>query len=735
MKRRMFIMTINYSYIPSHSQTKLLHIMSTRDPKRTYTIESDASNTTEQTSEVAATEVHKTEENSKGDSTTVQTTRPIRKLEVRKRSRTLAELKASIDYCKKFDNKRALIEKDEEESKKKLLDAVKACPNASLVDKASGEMIVSGKKSKPTSDESSTMEDAPDSTSVPRPFRRCRKNGVLHSLFKKLNERENKGSVSEPSSELVASVPTNTAYTHVPFKPTLYEQPRMNVEVDFEKNVTSFDNTLTSFRIKHPPRKMTLDMNLGIVGKGLKGKGTLKRRRRSAEEDGDEDEDDEDYDPEEDDDEDEDDEDGDEEDDEYEPPVEGLPKGVMYSQPEEKWIKEAPEAVQKQIVEQENKLVKAQLSETPLRFRVLQSPNLTDRSRANIIRMIDDMNECMPFGSDFNKMAQRMNLLEKIPFDNYIQPLITSKDTPENIGNFLMGVKETMDKAVFGHTVAKQQIISILAREISNPKSVGNVFAIQGPMGNGKTTLAKEGICKAMNRPFAFISLGGMQDSSHFTGHSFTYEGSKPGRIVEILIETGCMNPVIYFDELDKVSETKHGEEIIHLLCHLTDSSQNALFQDKYFSGIELDLSKATFIFSYNDESRINPILLDRMIKIRTDGFDTDAKMVIAKNYLIPILRGQFQFSETDVEINDDVLRQIMSQYTQNEKGVRNLKRCLDAIMAKCNILRYIPAEQQKSMGFAVKGFKMPYKMTLESLSQFLEKDEQVNPSVSMMYM
>jgi len=321
-------------------------------------------------------------------------------------------------------------------------------------------------------------------------------------------------------------------------------------------------------------------------------------------------------------------------------------------------------------------MAQAQSSEIPLRFRVLQSPHLSTSTKLNIIRMINDMTDASPFGSDSSKSIQRMNMLSKVPFDNYIQPRITSQDPPEKIAQYLMEVKETMDKAVFGHTQAKQQIISILAREISNPKSVGNVFAIQGPMGNGKTTLAKEGICKAMNRPFAFISLGGMQDSAFFTGHSYTYEGSKPGRIVEILVETGCMNPVIYFDELDKVSETKHGDEIIHLLCHLTDSTQNSLFQDKYFSGIEFDLSKATFIFSYNDESRINPILLDRMIKIRTDGFDNDSKMVIAKNYLIPTLRSQFQFKEGDVEIGDDVLRQIMSQYTQNEKGVRNLKRC-----------------------------------------------------------
>ena len=508
-----------------------------------------------------------------------------------------------------------------------------------------------------------------------------------------------------------------------------------DIEVNFQYHYTTIRNGISNIRIDHPRPKPVV----------------TKRSRRTFEEDDDEEynseddeDDDSDYNPDEDgedeDDEDDDsDEDEDDEDDddmgEYEPPIEGLPKNTFYNDEETEWIKAASKEVQQDIVERENKLAKVQLSEVPLRFRVLQSAHLSDRSKVNMIRMIDDMNDVSPF-SDCSKAIQRMNLLSKIPFDTYLKPPITRDQSPEEIGKYLISVKDTMDKAVFGHAQAKQQIISILAREISNPKSVGNVFAIQGPMGNGKTTLAKEGICKAMGRPFAFLSLGGMQDSAFFTGHSYTYEGSKPGRIVEILVETGCMNPVIYFDELDKVSETSHGEEIIHLLCHLTDSTQNSLFQDKYFSGIEFDLSKATFIFSYNDESRINPILLDRMIKIRTDGFDNESKMTIAKKYLLPSLRTQFNFNETDVVFSDDVLKHIMVSYTNDEKGVRNLKRCLDAILSKCNILRYIPTEQQKEMGLTVKGFKLPWIVTSDNVKHFIEKDEgSKHPVLDMLYL
>jgi ATP-dependent Lon protease len=147
--------------------------------------------------------------------------------------------------------------------------------------------------------------------------------------------------------------------------------------------------------------------------------------------------------------------------------------------------------------------------------------------------------------------------------------------------------------------------------------------------------LVKDGISKILGREFAFIALGGTGDASFLEGHGYTYEGSLWGRIVQILMESKCMNPVIYFDELDKVSDTPRGEEIIGILTHLTDTSQNSEFHDKYFSEIHFDLSKCLFIFSYNDESRINPILRDRMYRIMTKGYEKKEKSIIARNFLL----------------------------------------------------------------------------------------------------
>ena len=148
------------------------------------------------------------------------------------------------------------------------------------------------------------------------------------------------------------------------------------------------------------------------------------------------------------------------------------------------------------------------------------------------------------------------------------------------------------------------------------------------------------------------------------------------------------MNPVIYFDELDKISDTPKGEEIIGILTHLTDTTQNSQFHDKYFSEVEFDLSKCLFIFSYNDESKINPILKDRMYRIQTKGYEAKEKITIARNHLLPKIREQVNFKEEDIIIPDETIHYIITNHTDKEDGVRNLKWCLEIIHTKLNLYR-----------------------------------------------
>ena len=348
----------------------------------------------------------------------------------------------------------------------------------------------------------------------------------------------------------------------------------------------------------------------------------------------------------------------------------------------------------------EEKISKLNNIITPLRFRVLKS-NIPLHNKAMIINKIEDLfsNKLMG-GSEITKYSNWVNSLLKIPFKKYKKlPIDAINSSDKDIGNYLVDVKKTLDTAVYGHTNTKEQIIQIIAQWISNPSSTGNCIGIEGVMGNGKTTLVKNGIAKAIDRPFAFITLGGCSDSSFLEGHNYTYEGSMWGKIADILIQCKCMNPVFYFDELDKVSETPKGEEIINTLIHLTDSSQNSQFTDKYFNGVNLDLSKSLFIFSYNDKSKINPILLDRLICIKTDNFKTEDKIEIAKNYLLKDIFSQLTLDENKYKISDENLEYIIEKHTE-EGGVRTLKKHLFSIFSKLNLLKLTKHDENIKYSF-----------------------------------
>ena len=211
-----------------------------------------------------------------------------------------------------------------------------------------------------------------------------------------------------------------------------------------------------------------------------------------------------------------------------------------------------------------------------------------------------------------------------------------------------------------------------------------------GPPGVGKTSIIKDALSDCLkddngtNRPFHMIQLGGDSNGSSIIGHSYTYVGSTWGSIVQILIDSKCMNPIIFIDEVDKVSKTEHGKEIIGILTHLLDPTQNDVFQDKYFSGIELDLSKALFVLSYNDADLIDRILLDRVHRIKFDNLSLEDKIVIAKKYILPEIFVKMGL-EGIIEFSNDVLKFIIEEYTC-ESGVRKMKQILFEIVGEINL-------------------------------------------------
>ena len=375
---------------------------------------------------------------------------------------------------------------------------------------------------------------------------------------------------------------------------------------------------------------------------------------------------------------------------------------------------------QKQILRIEHDIDEYYKMLIPIRYKILLS-QLTLSNKSAIVKSIDRHNNMDYSDNEYHKLSSWIEGVSKIPFSKNVLMPINQDDSLCKINQFLNESYGVLEETLYGQQEAKNKLMQIVAQWISNPDSKGNVIALEGPPGVGKTSLIKNGVSKALKRPFSFIALGGATDASRLEGHSYTYEGATWGQIAGILMETECMNPIIFFDELDKVSETEKGQEIIGILTHLTDPSQNNCFNDNYFAGIKLDLSKALIVFSYNDPKKINPILMDRLTVIKFEKYSIDQKIKIAQNYLLKIIYENVGFKRDEIKFTDKTIKHIVTSYASQEKGVRNLNRCLENIIMKINLIRYTSTIENKiQMNYKIKNFHLPLTITKELVDQLL---------------
>ena len=367
----------------------------------------------------------------------------------------------------------------------------------------------------------------------------------------------------------------------------------------------------------------------------------------------------------------------------------------------------------------------------PIKFKILEKVSVIPSLQRIAMAKYNALCNIDPSSTEYYKCSHWIDGFTGLPLGTYKDLPVKLEDGPEKCGAFMDTVRSCMDSAIYGHEDAKLQIMQFVSSWIANPKSHGNVLSIHGPPGIGKTSLIKDGVAKALGRPFHFITLGGATDASFLDGHSYTYEGSTWGKIVDVLIQSKCMNPIFYFDELDKVSETPKGEEIMNMLIHLTDGSQNDRFQDKYFTGIDLDLSRCLFIFSHNNHEKVNPILKDRMYNIAVEGFNVKQKLKIAEDYLVgQALREVGLFEK--VLFSREMIEFIIETFTNGEPGVRELKRCIQTVINKINLLRFY--NHPKQVPFAIEGFALPFTLQKSHIEKFLKRKE-INASHVFMYM
>lgn len=310
---------------------------------------------------------------------------------------------------------------------------------------------------------------------------------------------------------------------------------------------------------------------------------------------------------------------------------------------------------------------------TPLRIQVLQSP----LPQTLQMQIFDTLRGCP--GEKYITWVQK---LLAIPLQRMHKPVYTATSLTEAI----RAAEQTMDAVVTGHGEVKTEVLKLVCQELAGG-TCASAYAIglEGPPGTGKTHFVRNAMATALDRPMVSIQLGGAADVSYLLGQMYTYEGSKEGRLVAGLIESGCCNPIFYFDEVDKISETERGREISAILIHLVDPTSNTHIRDRYFHGVDLDFSKCTFVFSYNDASRVSPVLLDRIKRIRIDPPTREQRCTILRDHIIPRVSARLN---AKIALNNECMEWLVERSDRSGGGMRGLEKDVDHILSYVQLMR-----------------------------------------------
>ena len=340
---------------------------------------------------------------------------------------------------------------------------------------------------------------------------------------------------------------------------------------------------------------------------------------------------------------------------------------------------------QDQYKEQEHKLLALGNRTGNLKLKILHLP-VSDTEKSILYQRYMRLEACPPLDSEKGKLTEWLYYAIQIP--RTLHPSFERLSNPQSRMEAIQKAKTGMDTSLYGMETAKEQILVTFFDMIAHPSTIGHSIGLVGPKGVGKTILAQT-LANALSLPFQQISLGGINDASFLDGSSLVFEGSQPGIITKKLIKMGHKNGILFFDELDKLAGTEHGKEVSNSLLHITDFSQNHAFTDKYIGELDIDLSHLFFIFSMNDPSLIDPILLNRIPLIYVPGYSLDQKLYIIQNYLLPKELSVRDFASHDLIFPPKVIQYMITKHhLERYEGVRELQELISDLVKKLSLYR-----------------------------------------------
>lgn len=332
-----------------------------------------------------------------------------------------------------------------------------------------------------------------------------------------------------------------------------------------------------------------------------------------------------------------------------------------------------------------NKLVNKKLLEDNIKERILNLQT-SDANKSIIFKHYNNMKRTDSNSTEYYKNQLFVDAGLSYPWSNFYN--INEKIISVGIPKFIETLKIKLDNEIYGMDSVKNEIINVVCKFITNPYSNRNNIALYGPAGVGKSKFIKI-LSDILELPMKSISLGGIKDSSFFLGHGYVYVESGPGKILQNVIDSKISNPILYFDELDKVSETDNGKDIFSFLCYLTDPTQNTTFTDHYFYGMHFDLSKIFYVFTFNDIDKIDKILLDRLNIIKIESPSDNDIINIIEKHCIPEIINNIGIKKSVVFGKENI--QFIINYCKNSfnksitSGIREYYRIIEKIILELN--------------------------------------------------
>ena len=350
-------------------------------------------------------------------------------------------------------------------------------------------------------------------------------------------------------------------------------------------------------------------------------------------------------------------------------------------------ITQQPPKINSNIIVKINNQTRKLTAEELLKEKIMNL-NTTYDNKLVILKHWTNLKRLDSQSVEYYKNQVYIDLALLYPWNNFFNIRNFLEKSELSVKNFLILLKSRLDNEISGMENVKNEILNIVCKMITNPSGTRNNIALHGVAGVGKSKFIKV-LSDTLELSMKTIPLGGVKDSSFFLGHNYVYVESGPGKIIQNILDSRICNPILYFDELDKISETDNGKDIYSFLMYLTDPTQNKEFTEHYFYGMKFDLSKVFFVFTFNNLEKIDKILLDRLNVIKVESPNNEEIYNILQKHCIPEIIENIGIKK-NIVISNEKLQILVNFYNQIidkqvSSGIREYYRAIEKIFLEIN--------------------------------------------------